>query len=112
MKLVIVRHVKPTGLWPVVYTGATDVPLTANGRREASALPLLLEHILSGRRPVVVSSPGSVPLETAALALAECHLAIESLVAEYDYGDYEGLISEQIPGARPAGTSGPTDAPR
>ena len=78
------------------YTGATDVPLTGDGRREASLLPSLLDHVLLGQRPVVVSSPRLRALEMAAAALGDCDAAVDPLVAEYDYGDYEGLTSDQI----------------
>jgi broad specificity phosphatase PhoE len=102
MRLIIVRHGETDWTLAGRHTGATDVPLTANGYRQASALPLLLEHILRGQRPVVVSSPRRRATETATLALPECQLAIDPLVAEYDYGDYEGLTSDQIRGQAPA----------
>jgi broad specificity phosphatase PhoE len=96
MRLIIVRHGETDWTLAGRHTGATDVPLTANGYRQASALPLLLEHILRGQRPVVVSSPRRRATETATLALPECQLAIDPLVAEYDYGDDEGLTALQI----------------
>ncbi len=92
MRLIIVRHGETDWTLAGRYTGATDVPLTANGRREASLVPSLLDHVLLGQRPLVVSSPRLRALETATLALDDCDV----LVAEYDYGDYEGLTSDQI----------------
>lgn len=96
MRLIIVRHGETDWTLAGRYTGATDVPLTAHGRREATSLALLLEHLLGGQNPVVVSSPRQRATDTAALALPGCHVAIDPLISEYDYGDYEGLTSEQI----------------
>lgn len=45
---------------------------------------------------MVVSSPRRRARETAALALPDYPPVIDPLVAEYDYGDYEGLTAEQI----------------
>lgn len=44
----------------------------------------------------MISSPRRRATETAALALPEHYATIDPLVAEYDYGDYEGLTTEQI----------------
>ncbi len=97
MRLIIVRDDETDWALAGRYTGATDVLLTANGRREATSLPSLIEHVSGGRSPVVVSSPRQrAAVATATLALPECDLSIDPLVAEYDYGDYEGLTSEQI----------------
>jgi broad specificity phosphatase PhoE len=96
MRLIIVRHGETDWTLAGRYTGSTDVPLTAHGRREATSLALLLEHLLGGHDPVVVSSPRQRATATAALALPQCQVVIDPLVSEYDYGDYEGLTSEQI----------------
>jgi len=96
MKLIIVRHGETDWTLARRHTGATDVLLTAHGRREAASLASPLEHVLGGQSPVAVSSPRQRALETAALVLPEQHLTIDPLVAEYDYGDYEGLTAEQI----------------
>jgi broad specificity phosphatase PhoE len=96
MRLIIVRHGETDWTLAGRYTGASDVPLTAHGRREASSLPPLLQHVLRGHNPVVVSSPRQRATDTAALAVPDCDVSIDPLVAEYDYGDYEGLTSEQI----------------
>jgi len=96
VRLIIVRHGETDWTLDSRYTGATDVLLTASGRREAASLPPLLEHLLGGHSPVVVSSPRQRATETAALALPQIDLIIDPLVAEYDYGDYEGLTGKQI----------------
>ena len=96
MRLIIVRHGE-TG-WTLTgrYTGVTDVPLTANGRRQAGSLRLPLEHVLQGQDPVVVSSPRQRAIDTTTHALPGYQVSIDPLVAEYDYGDYEGLTSAEI----------------
>lgn len=96
MRLIIVRHGETEWTLNGRHTGATDLPLTANGRREASSLTSLLARVLAGQRPMVVSSPRKRATETAALALPERSPTIDPSVAEYNYGDYEGLTSEQI----------------
>ena len=96
MRLIIVRHGETDWTLAGRHTGATDVLLTADGRRQATSLPPLLEHLSGGQSPVVVSSPRQRATETATLALPQRDLIIDPLVAEYDYGDYEGLTGKQI----------------
>lgn len=57
MRLIIVRHGETDWTLAGRHTGATDVLLTADGRRQATSLPPLLEHVLGGQSPVAVSSP-------------------------------------------------------
>jgi len=101
MRLIIVRHCETDWTLAGRYTGTTDVLLTANGRREATSLRPRLDHVLDGQSPMVVSSPRQRATETAALALPEYNPIIDPLVAEYDYGEYEGLTREQILGRAP-----------
>jgi broad specificity phosphatase PhoE len=96
MRLIIVRHGETDWTLTGRYTGATDLQLTANGRRQASSLPPLLAHLLNGVDPVVVSSPRQRATETASLALPECEVMPDQRVVEYDYGDYEGQTAAQI----------------
>lgn len=96
MRLVIVRHGETEWTLSGRHTGITDLSLTANGRHEAAALSPILQRILQGQGVVVVSSPRRRATETAALALPEHRVSIDPLVAEYDYGDFEGLTSQRI----------------
>ncbi|MDQ2737436.1 MAG: histidine phosphatase family protein [Actinomycetota bacterium] len=96
MQLVIVRHGETNWTLTGRYTGTTDVDLTANGRREAASMSTLLQRVLTDQRAVVVSSPLRRATETAALALPECRVSVDPLVMEYDYGEFEGLTTEQI----------------
>jgi len=75
------------------HTGRTDIPLTENGRRLAAALrPRLAGHAFAR----VLSSPLARARETCALAGLGQAGEIEPDLAEWDYGDYEGLTSERI----------------
>lgn len=96
MQLVIVRHGETDWTLTGRYTGITDVGLTANGRREAASMSRLLQCVLHGQRAVLVSSPSRRATETAALALPEHRVIVDPLVAEYDYGEFEGLTAQQI----------------
>lgn len=76
------------------HTGRTDVPLTDSGedfaRRAGRTLAELEPH-----EATVLTSPRSRALRTAELA----DLAVAEswkLLAEWDYGDYEGLTTPQI----------------
>ncbi|MGX6607026.1 histidine phosphatase family protein [Micromonosporaceae bacterium Da 78-11] len=55
-----------------------------------------MECVLQGQRPVLAPSPRQRATETVTLALPEHRTTVEPLVAEFDYGDYEGLTTEQI----------------
>ncbi|GAA3016841.1 histidine phosphatase family protein [Actinokineospora globicatena] len=70
------------------HTGRTDVPLTEVGRDRAKGVRL-------PRDLPVVSSPRSRALDTAELAGLTVTEVTEDL-AEWDYGDYEGLTTPQI----------------
>lgn len=96
MRLIIVRHGETEWTLSGRYAGNTDIPLTSYGRQEAGSLPPLLEHVLDGQRPLVVSSPRQRATDTAVLALPDSEPLFDPRLAEYDYGSYEGLTSDQI----------------
>jgi broad specificity phosphatase PhoE len=96
MKLVIVRHGDTEWTVSRRYTGSTDLPLTRHGDAQAAALAPLLERLLSAQTVLVFSSPLRRATTTAALAMPGWLVTVNPLVAEYDYGDYEGLTEEQI----------------
>jgi probable phosphoglycerate mutase len=96
VRLIIIRHGETDWTRSGQHTGVTDLALTENGRRQAASLGSLVDDLLGGERPVVYSSPRKRAIETADLALPDRQFALEPLVAEYDYGDYEGLTGRQI----------------
>jgi broad specificity phosphatase PhoE len=83
------------------HTGRTDLPLTAAGRREAEALGKLLA---AERFAQVLSSPLRRARETCELAGLGARARIEPDLAEWDYGEYEGLTTEAIQRASPGWT--------
>lgn len=96
MKLVIIRHGGTDWSLSGRYTGITDLPLTPHGARQAATLAPLVERMLSGDGARVFSSPRLRATATAALALPGWSVTVDPLVAEYAYGDYEGLTDTQI----------------
>lgn len=101
MELVIVRHGETE--WTITgrFTGTTEVPLTADGRRQVVSLHQILSGVLKGRSPVVLSSPRVRARETAGLALPDSHALVDPLLAEFDYGTYEGLTPTEVVDRRP-----------
>jgi broad specificity phosphatase PhoE len=86
--------------WTVTrrHTGSTDVPLTDTGELQAVELGQLLTGVEPDR---VLSSPMTRALETARLAGFEDRVEQYEALREYDYGQYEGLTSEEIRAKRP-----------
>ncbi|HEV2780984.1 MAG TPA: acid phosphatase [Actinophytocola sp.] len=78
------------------HTGRTDVPLTAEGKRRARRAGRLLTALRGDAPPaMVLSSPRDRARRTAELAGLTVTEVTEDL-AEWDYGDYEGLTTPQI----------------
>jgi broad specificity phosphatase PhoE len=96
VELIIVRHGETEWTISGQYTGTTDLELTSNGRRQAASLRPLLDTVLDGRHPAVYSSPRQRARQTAALAFPDTEAVVEPLLAEYDYGAFEGLTTAQI----------------
>lgn len=80
------------------HTGRTDVPLTDTGREQAVAVAAVLKAVRGGGAPepaLVLSSPRQRATETADLAGLHPD-RIEPLLAEWDYGRYEGRTTPEI----------------
>lgn len=95
--LVLVRHGATE--WSVAgrHTSVTDLPLTADGEQQAKALAPVLRGY---RFAAVYSSPRRRALDTAALAGLTV-TAVDEDLAEWRYGDYEGITTAQIRATRP-----------
>jgi probable phosphoglycerate mutase len=79
------------------HTGRTDVPLTAEGRRQAAALVRPLD---THRFALVLTSPLARAHETARIAgFAGAESDVDLL--EWDYGEYEGRTTAEIQIDRP-----------
>jgi probable phosphoglycerate mutase len=76
------------------HTGRTDLPLTPTGEDQARAAGATLRALRDGPA-LVLSSPRRRAQHTAELAGLDVSETTEEL-AEWDYGDYEGITTEQI----------------
>lgn len=93
VKLFVVRHGETEWSAALKHTSRTDLPLTDAGRRAAVALG----DQLAGRAfSLVLCSPLLRARETCELAgFSDDAISCEDL-HEWDYGDYEGLTSQEI----------------
>ena len=94
--ILAVRHGQTEWALARRHTGRTDVPLTDAGRLEAERVA---EHVSGRAFAAVYASPLSRAWDTAALA----GLAAErdDDLVEWDYGEYEGITTEQVRETRP-----------
>ncbi len=97
----LVRHGETEWSRSGRHTSRTDLPLSAHGEEAARALGQRLRGIPFAR---VLSSPRVRARRTCELALPEVTAEIEPDLAEWDYGDDEGLRSTEILAARPGWT--------
>lgn len=88
----VVRHGATEWALNGRHTSRTDIPLTVEGRQQAAALFRVLDR---QRFAMVLTSPRIRARETARLAGFADALIDETLV-EWDYGEYEGLTTDQI----------------
>jgi broad specificity phosphatase PhoE len=104
--LTLIRHGDTEWSLTGRHTGWTDIPLVASGRRQAE----LLGARLAGRSfSLVMSSPLSRAFETCRLAGLGDAVVVDPDLREWNYGDLEGLTSDEIRGTMPGWTiwSGP-----
>jgi probable phosphoglycerate mutase len=80
------------------HTGVTDLPLTPVGEAQAIQLRSGLSGIDFAR---VIVSPRRRAIQTAQLAGFSGRLEVVPELAEYDYGEYEGLTAAEIDACQP-----------
>jgi probable phosphoglycerate mutase len=97
-RLYVIRHGETEWSRSGQHTGRTDLPLTPTGEAEARTLAPRLAGLVFDR---VYSSPRLRACETCELAGLGDKIEIEPDLAEWDYGDYEGLRVEEIRAGRP-----------
>jgi broad specificity phosphatase PhoE len=98
-RLVLLRHGETDWSLSGQHTGSTDLDLTDNGRAQSVAAgPALTDLDLD--HPKVISSPRRRAVETAELAGLSVDEKSE-LLAEWDYGSYEGMTTAEIQTSQP-----------
>jgi probable phosphoglycerate mutase len=109
-ELCVVRHGETEWSRSGRHTSVTDVPLTATGEKQARALAPLLAGICPA---VVFTSPRGRAVRTAELAgLGDlCRVETTEDLAEWAYGEYEGVTTAEIRRTRPGWTIWTGDPP-
>jgi broad specificity phosphatase PhoE len=97
-RLYLIRHGETEWSLSGRHTGRTEIILTPRGEEGARELQPILENIAFTR---VLTSPRRRAQRTCELAGLGAAAQIEPDLAEWDYGDYEGLRSAKIHDARP-----------
>lgn len=98
-RLILLRHGETEWSKSGKHTGRTELELTDHGREQAAAAAETLTQ-LRLENPFVVSSPRLRARTTAELAGLRID-EVNELIAEWDYGDYEGTTTEEIRKAVP-----------
>ncbi|WP_026240037.1 histidine phosphatase family protein [Parafrankia discariae] len=104
-RVTLIRHGETEWSRTGRHTGHTDIALTATGERQAAAL----RAVLAGRRfALVATSPRRRATRTAEIS-GLCPSGAEGCVvwpelAEWDYGDYEGVTTARIREDQPGWT--------
>jgi probable phosphoglycerate mutase len=97
-RVFLIRHSETQWSLSGRHTGVTDVPLTENGRAAAKRLT----GVLAGKRfALVLVSPLQRTRETCELAGLGQGSTVTNDLVEWNYGEYEGLTSQQIRAENP-----------
>ncbi len=92
-QIYVIRHGETEWSLSGQHTGVTDIPLTENGRNLAKLLhPVLAKESFA----LVLTSPLRRAKETCTLSGFGDQAEVDSNLMEWNYGDYEGLTSDQI----------------
>jgi broad specificity phosphatase PhoE len=94
-EVVLVRHGETAWSRTGQHTGVSDIPLTPAGEHQAQSLGAAL----AGRKfGLVLSSPLQRARRTAELAGVTA-IEVDGNLAEWDYGGYEGVTTDEISAA-------------
>ena len=97
-QLWLVRHGQTEWSASGRHTGRTDIPLDENGREQARELAATLAALPIA---LVLTSPLQRARETCALAGLGDGAVVDDDLQEWDYGDDDGLTTDEIRAARP-----------
>jgi probable phosphoglycerate mutase len=98
VEVVLVRHAQTDWSRDGRHTGLTDIPLSDDGRAAARALA---GRLRGWRFERVLVSPLRRARETCELCGLGDRAEVLDELHEWDYGDYEGLTTQQIRARRP-----------
>jgi len=99
LKIYLVRHGETAWSLTGQHTGVSDIPLTPNGEVMARKLATTLDGITFTQ---VLTSPRLRARRTCELAGLSAQAKTEPLLAEWNYGEFEGLRTAEIRRQRPA----------
>jgi broad specificity phosphatase PhoE len=97
-RLYLVRHGETAWSLSGQHTGTTDLALTEQGEEAAKRLGPPLSRVAFAR---VLTSPMRRAARTCELAGLGAQATVDADLMEWNYGDYEGLTTEQIRGRAP-----------
>jgi len=97
-QLYLIRHGETAWSLSGQHTSRTDIALTAKGEQDAKQLAMRLAGV---RFSEVLTSPRLRARQTCELAGFGTRCQVEPDLAEWEYGDYEGLRSTEIHQLRP-----------
>ena len=97
-RLYLVRHGETAWSLSGQHTGTTDLALTEQGEEAAKRLGPPLSRVAFAR---VLTSPMRRAGRTCELAGLGAQATVDADLMEWNYGDYEGLTTEQIRGRAP-----------
>jgi broad specificity phosphatase PhoE len=100
-EIYLIRHGETEWSLNGRHTGVSDIPLTEHGRQQAR---LLGQDLVATNFQLVLTSPLRRARETCELAGLSERAQIDPDLMEWNYGDYEGVTSEQIHAGRPGWT--------